>query len=629
MGQVDSVLYFVSALLQLAAMFFAIRMAGEISDRRPWIILFAALLTMFVARVIALSVPIEILKHFNPILATGISLLLLIAMFAMRRVALAERESRLTAERRTAERDESENRYQALVDLSPDAMFVNAGNKIVYANDAALKFFKATTIDDLIGRSPLNLVTPGSRPSIEARIGKLLEIGDKVPPTNEDWLRFDGSEVPAEVVAAVVPWRGGKAIQVILRDISERKRAEDEKTRLLANERSARTIAEHASRMKDEFLATLSHELRTPLTAILGWSHILKNSAVEQNDMDRGLDVIERNARAQTQLIEDLLDMSRIVSGKLRLHIQRLAPATCIEAAIESVKPAADAKGVRLEQIIDPGSGPISGDPQRLQQVVWNLLSNAIKFTPRGGKVQVILQRVNSHVEIVVADTGEGINAVFLPYIFDRFRQADASTTRRHGGLGLGLAIVKQLVELHGGTVRAVSPGEGLGCTFTVEIPLAVVAIQKTDGDRVHPTAVIAATDGMEVDLQGVRVLVVDDEPDALQLIRHLLESHRAEVFSADSALMGAQALKREKPHVLISDIGMPDKDGYEFIREIRALDEAAGGKIPAVALTAFARSEDRKRSMMAGYQVHISKPVEPGELIATVASLMGRTGKS
>ncbi|MGZ5121819.1 MAG: ATP-binding protein [Burkholderiales bacterium] len=407
-------------------------------------------------------------------------------------------------------------------------------------------------------------------------------------------------------------------------------KAAEERRQLLESERSARTEAERASAMKDEFLATLSHELRTPLSAILGWSQVLRLRTMGEAELRQGLETIERNARVQTQLIEDLLDMSRITSGKLRLDIQQVAPAKFIEAAAETVRPAAEAKSIRVETVLDPAAGPISGDPGRLQQVVWNLLSNAIKFTSRSGRVQVVLQRVNSHIEISVADTGIGIRSEFIPHVFDRFRQADASTTRTFGGLGLGLSIVKRLVELHGGTVRAKSEGEGHGTTFTVLLPLSAIRTNADAQDRIHPTTASAlAFDFHRSDLSGIKVLVVDDEPDARDLIQRVLAECHAQVLTAGSAAEALALVKAEKPHVLVSDIGMPDVDGYELLRRVRALGPTRGGNVPAVALTAFARSEDRTRALHAGFLVHVSKPVEPSELVATVASVTGRTGQT
>jgi signal transduction histidine kinase/CheY-like chemotaxis protein len=404
------------------------------------------------------------------------------------------------------------------------------------------------------------------------------------------------------------------------------RKAAEERRHLLEAERAARTESERASLMKDEFLATLSHELRTPLSAILGWSQMLAMGGYSPEDLAEGLESISRNAHAQTRLIDDLLDMNRIVSGKVRLDVQTADLASVIDAAVNAVRPSIDAKGIRLRKILDPLAGPVLGDPTRLQQIVWNLLTNAVKFTPKEGKIDVLLERVNSHIEITVSDSGEGIAPQFLPHVFERFRQSDSSLTRRHGGLGLGLAIVKQLDELHGGTVRAKSAGEGQGATFVITLPIA--PIREANERREHPTAGLTASwNWRDVHLEGIKVLVVDDEPDARNLVKRLLLTCGAEVATAESAAQALAQLSSQRPQVIVSDIGMPEIDGYHFMREVRQLSAESGGKTPAVALTAFARSEDRTRAMMAGYNVHIAKPIEPHELIATVASLVGRTG--
>ncbi len=406
------------------------------------------------------------------------------------------------------------------------------------------------------------------------------------------------------------------------------KAAEDRKA-LLESERAARTAAERMSDIKDEFLATLSHELRTPLNAILGWSQVLRGGRSDSVDYNKGLETIERNARVQTQLIEDLLDMSRITSGKLRLDVQPLQAASFVEAAVETVRPAADAKGIRVETLLDPAAGPISGDPGRLQQVVWNLLSNAIKFTPKDGKVQIVVERVNSHIEISVADTGVGIKPEFIPHLFERFRQGDASTTRKYGGLGLGLSIVKSLVELHGGTVWVRSAGVDQGTTVTVQLPVTVVHRTPTAGERQHPRASDTSPGPfIAEELAGLTVLVVDDHVDARDLVRRVLEDCHAEVFTAGTAEEALALVEAHKPDVLVSDIGMPDADGFELLRRVRALGPKRGGKVPAIALTAFARSEDRTRALRAGFLVHVSKPVDPSELVATVASVARRAGE-
>jgi PAS domain S-box-containing protein len=628
MDRLDTTVYFLSAILQLAAMAFALRMAREAQPRPPWLLLFAALAVMFVGRILALYVPLEIRQHFTPFISAAISSLLLIALFAIRRVTVAERQSKAAAARSAAERDESEWRYRTLVELSPDALIASFEGRIAYVNAAAVKFFGAADAKDILGRSPLDLTAGDSRPEVEARLRAILGGEGTLTPAHETWLRLDGSKVPVESMAALMPWRGGSAIQVILRDISERRRAEEERSQLLAGERAARGVAEHASHMKDEFLTTLSHELRTPLNAIVGWSELLLRENRNPDYLKEGLLTIGRNARVQAQLIEDLLDMSRIISGKLRLDIQRITPINFVEAAIDSVRPAVDAKGIRLEAMLDPLAGPVAADPNRLQQIVWNLLSNAIKFTPKGGKIQVILQRVNSHIELTVADTGQGIAPEFLPFIFDRFRQADASTTRKHSGLGIGLAIARQLAELHGGNIGVSSPGLGRGSTFAVQLPLTIIHAQAQETERLHPVA--PRTPGAvapRVQLEGIKVLVVDDEQDARELIKRILVECKAEVLTAGSAADALALLETHAPDVLVSDIGMPDIDGYAFLRQVRT-KEGSGGRIPAIALTAFARSEDRMKALMSGFQMHVAKPVEPEELVATVASVAGRIAK-
>lgn len=411
-------------------------------------------------------------------------------------------------------------------------------------------------------------------------------------------------------------------------DITDRKQAEEERARLLEVEQAARSEAERANRLKDEFLSTVSHELRTPLTAILGWAHLLRRRvSCEDENLGKGLAVIDRNARAQAQLIEDLLDMGRITSGKIRLDVQPLDLHEVVGAAVSSVAPSAEAKGIQLENISSPAVGVTRGDPSRLQQVVWNLLSNAIKFTPEGGRVQVKVSRAGDHVGITVSDTGEGIKPDFLPCVFERFRQADASTTRRHGGLGLGLAIVKHLVELHGGTVRATSAGVGKGTTFTVELPLGVAhapAEGAADGREVDARA--SGDNLCELsDLSGISVLFVDDAPDTRDMVRAFVEEGKARVRLAGSGEEALRLLELERPDVLVSDIGMRGMDGYELIRRIRSLPQERGGDVPALALTAYAGNEDRTRALLAGFQTHLAKPIQPTELMAAIEVLAAR----
>ncbi len=391
--------------------------------------------------------------------------------------------------------------------------------------------------------------------------------------------------------------------------------------------------SQESSRLKDEFLATMSHELRTPLTAILGWSDLLSMNKLDQESTLQALDSIQRNARAQVRLVEDLMDVSRIITGKLRLDLRPVALAVVVEAATDTVRPTAEAKNIRLQVLLDPQAGPVSGDPDRLQQIIWNLLSNALKFTPRNGRIQVRLERVNSHVELTVSDSGQGISAEFLPHVFDRFRQADSTLTRSVGGLGLGLEIVRQLVELHGGTVQASSEGKNRGATFTVSLPIAAVHknhnTRSTDNERVHPRASGRVAFECAQELKGLQVLVADDDTDARELIVAVLSQCGAKVTSVASAQAALDAIARAQPDVLISDIGMPDEDGYSLIKKLRALPPQQGGRIPAVALTAYARAEDRIKALSSGFQMHAPKPVESAELMAIVASLAARCDSS
>jgi len=383
--------------------------------------------------------------------------------------------------------------------------------------------------------------------------------------------------------------------------------------------------ARDANRMKDEFLAVLSHELRTPLNAIVGYARLLRGGLLSGDKLDRGVETVERNANWLSQIIDDVLDVSRIVSGKIRLDVQSVQLPVIVDHAVATVQPAADAKGVRLETIVDPGVGPISGDPDRLRQVLWNLLTNAVKFTGRGGRVQVRLERVNSHVEVAVSDTGVGITPDFLPYVFERFRQADASTTRKTGGLGLGLAIVRHLVEMHGGTVEATSAGENAGSTFRVKLPLMIVHPAASEAPREHPRTPSSAPLGPLDDLRGVRVVAIDDEADALGLLRVVLETAGAKVSTFASPEAALERIAAEQPDALIVDVGMPGMDGYDFIRRLRASPERSIRDVPAAALTAFARAEDRTRSLQSGFEMHLAKPIDPGELVAAVATLVRR----
>jgi PAS domain S-box-containing protein len=425
---------------------------------------------------------------------------------------------------------------------------------------------------------------------------------------------YDATGVPVRMLGATI-------------DITERKAAEEERELLLTREQAARAEAEAANRMKDEFLATLSHELRTPLNAMLGWTQMLRTRKLDEAKAARALETIDRNAKSLSQLIEDVLDVSRIITGKLHLNVRPVELVPVIEAAIETVLPAANAKDIGIEARLDPSSGTVLGDANRLQQVVWNLLSNAVKFTPKGGRVEVRLELIDSHVQIRVSDTGQGISPEFLPYVFERFRQADSTTTRSHGGLGLGLAIVRHLVELQGGTVHVESAGIGQGATFIVNLPIRAVRPATSEPELVQPMLRNEAPTLSPAILNGLRVLVVDDEADARELLTTLLGQYGAEVIAVATASEALETLQRLKPNVLVSDIGMPGEDGYALIRKVRLLDAEQGRQIPAVALTAYARAEDRINALGAGFQLHIPKPVNPEELAAVVANLAGRAG--
>jgi signal transduction histidine kinase/CheY-like chemotaxis protein len=411
-------------------------------------------------------------------------------------------------------------------------------------------------------------------------------------------------------------------------DVHAQKEVAAERAELLTREQIAREEAERANRLKDDFLATLSHELRTPLMAILGWAELLQAGDLTATETTEGVKTIHRNARAQAQLIDDLLDVSRIISGKMLLDVQPIDIHATIHAAIESVRTAADAKEIRLIPHLDPQVSSIAGDAGRLQQVLWNLLSNAIKFTPKHGRVLVQLSRVDSNIEITVADSGQGIASDFLPHVFERFRQQDASSRRSQGGLGLGLAIVRNLMELHGGSVMASSEGLGKGSAFTIRLPILAIMPKKHSEPLTKP---LEATERLETfhtvkDLEGVNVLLVDDEPDAREILAKTLEQRHATVIKAASADEALQLFLKFRPDILISDIGMPNQDGFDLIRKIRE-SEAGGKRVPAVALTAFARAEDRQRVFHAGFQSPCPTPVIPAEFLAIVASLVEKRG--
>ena len=515
---------------------------------------------------------------------------------------------------------------KAAVESANDAIIITEaalelpGPRIEYVNPAFTRM-TGYSAEEVIGQNPRLLQGPRTDRKLLERLREDLKNSRSFHGETINY-RKDGSEYFVEW--RITPLFGDEHEIVkwvaIQRDVTARVLAEQERDHLLESERAARTEAERQSRMKDDFLATLSHELRTPLNAIVGWSQILLSDRHVPDQLVDGLAVIERNARAQTQLIEDLLDMSRIITGQIRLDVQRVDLGQVIDAAISAVRHAAEARNVRLQKVIDPLAGPVSGDPNRLQQIVWNLLANAVKFTPAGGRVQVVLERADSSVEISVSDTGRGIKPEFLPHVFDRFRQQDSSTTRQHGGLGLGLAIVKHLAEQHGGRIRAKSPGEGQGATFTLTLPLSLHRAAEQDAP-----APAAPEDPQAIDLKGIRVLVVDDDADSRELMHRLLQERHAEVVLAQSGIEAMQIFDEYPPTVLVSDIGMPGMDGYELIRHIRSKPSANGGTVPALAVTAFARSDDRRKAMVAGYDMHVSKPIDPAELLAIISRMATR----
>lgn len=648
---------------------------------------------------------------------------------------------------------ESEERFQRLVELSPDAIVVHVEGQITFINSSGMKLLRATSPEQIIGKPIMNFVHSDFHDTVGDRL-RMMSAGEIVSPTEMKYVRLDGTEIYGELMSVPFTYKGKPAVQAVVRDITERKRAEEtlrereeqfstlansipqlawmadsegyifwynqrwydytgttleemrgwgwqtvhdpavlegvierfkqslatgepwedtfplrskegeyrhflsralpirnaegrivrwfgtntdveeklraeeERERLLKGEREARLQAEKANRLKDEFLATLSHELRTPLTSIYGWARLLRSGKLDPDASSRALEVIERNAHAQRRLIDDILDVSRIITGNLRLSVQPIALVPVIEAAVDAVRPAADAKHIQLQINIEPQTGVISGDPDRLQQIVWNLLSNAIKFTPEEGRVELQLSRFNSTVQIKVSDTGEGIEEEFLPFVFERFRQANGTTTRRHGGLGLGLAIVRHLVELHGGTVAAKSRGREQGSTFTVTFPVARTATGAKQSRRAQDVSRQKVVPPISPPvLNDLRVLVVDDEADTLEFLTMVMEGCGAHVTAAASVSEARDALANARFDFLLSDIGMPGEDGYALIRHVRALEKEHGGhRIPAMALTAYAREEDRLKSLRAGFQMHMSKPVDPEELLAVVASFAGRT---
>jgi len=517
---------------------------------------------------------------------------------------------------------QSEARWHSFVDSNIIGVVICRADRIIEANDAFLKLVGYTQ-EELTnpGITWRQLTAPESLEKSEAAAGELRSRGN-IAPFEKQYLRKDGTRVWAMVGAAMIIDTEDRWMSFVL-DISDRKHAAVEREAAFTREHAARRQAEEATRLKDEFLANLSHELRTPMNAIIGWTHLLKTGRLDDSQRQRAMESIDRGARSQAKLIEDLLDVSRIVSGKLNLALVPVDVRAVLEAALESQRPAAQAKNVKLDWASPPPEIAVEGDVGRLQQVFLNILSNAVKFTPGGGEIRATLDRTADEARIIIEDTGEGISAEFLPYVFDRFRQADGTSTRNHTGLGLGLAIVKHVVEMHGGSVRADSAGSGKGSTFTVSLPLPESLEGRPRGpiaDRMPGT--YAAQGGL-----GVRVLVIEDDSETRDMLAAMLDRGGFSYRVATRASEALSVLDDWLPDVIVSDIGMPDMDGYEFVRLLRARPAAQGGEIPALALSAFARTEDRELALRNGYQAHVAKPVEPADLVKAITALTGKSG--
>jgi PAS domain S-box-containing protein len=535
----------------------------------------------------------------------------------LRRRVQAEREQLL--QREQAARKEATNILERITDgfISVDRDF-----RYTYINRAGATM-AGLAPEDFIGKTlwEVNPDAVGTKFQIEYERA----LRENIPVSFTEYLSW------VDLWLEVNAYPSETGLSVFFRDVTLKVRLEEERAKLLEREQEARFQAEESNRIKDEFLATLSHELRTPLNSILGWSQILQTRNLDAGQALKALSTIQRNARAQTQLIEDLLDVSRIITGKLSLKMCPVDLRNIIAAAADAARPAADAKEIALQTLFAEQAALISGDADRLQQVVWNLLSNAVKFTPGGGSILVSLEKAGDrHLEIIVSDTGKGISEEFVPYVFERFRQSDGSMTRRHGGLGLGLSIVRQIVELHGGAVSVESAGEDRGATFRVKLPL--LQIQAGNNSEIRqssPSVEAQALSDCPPELSGLRVLIVDDEPDSLDLLNVILDSCGVTTTAASSAAEAFELIQRERFDLIISDVGMPEEDGFALMSRIRELPAEKGGKVPAIALTAYAREEDRKQAILSGFQTHLSKPFEPSELVSIVAKQAGRLKNS
>jgi PAS domain S-box-containing protein len=521
-----------------------------------------------------------------------------------------------------------EERYQSLLSVLSAIVWTADAEGQFSVPQSSWEAFTGQTWEEHRGFGWINAIHPEDRDDVVSGWRRARK--EKVACEVLGRIRCGASGSYRHVVSRAIPLWGphGSVREWVgtVTDVHDQKIAEEERARLFKIAEAERHRASEANRAKDEFLAVVSHELRTPLNAMMGWTQVLRTGALTEERREQGLEVLERNVKAQAQLIEDLLDVSRIIAGKLHLTEGRVDLAEVVAAAADVVRPAADTRAVRLGLRCDPDAGFVMGDADRLQQVVWNLLANAVKFTPSGGKVEVRLRRAAQLVEIVVEDNGQGIAADFLPFVFERFKQAEGGTTRKHGGLGLGLAIVRHIVELHGGRIEAHSEGAGRGATFTVQIPICPASSRSPiPGDPEAPPPSQTSPLSRPSGLRGLRVVIVDDEPDARELLASLFEHCEARAMIAASAAAALQLVREMRPDVLVSDIGLPEEDGYSLIQKIRALPPDEGGRTPAVALTAYARLEDRVRALEAGYDMHIAKPIEPSALLTAVAGLTGR----
>jgi PAS domain S-box-containing protein len=522
-------------------------------------------------------------------------------------------------ERRKAE--QARALLAGIVDSSEDAIISKNLDGIVTSwNHAAERMFGWSS-EEAVGQSIIMIIPTELRAEETMILGRLRQ-GQRIEHFETIRQTKDGRRLNISLSISPVRNEDGQVIGAskIARDITERVHAEEERAVLLASERAARERAEAASRAKDEFVAMISHEIRSPLNAILGWSQMLRQGTLDKSATTNALESIERNARAQAQLVSDLLDISRVITGKLRINARPVDITNSLESALESIRPAAEAKQIQIEIEREPYATVVTGDADRLQQVLWNLLSNAVKFTPRGGQVKVSITRSDSQLELTISDTGAGINPEFLPYIFERFTQADTTTARSHAGLGLGLSIVRHIIELHGGTVTAQSEGAGKGASFRITLPVRALKTRDVDKETDVPANSLAA----DIALNSVRVMVVDDEAETRDLLKVMLASHGADVATYGSGAEALAQIAAWKPQVIVSDIGMPVQDGYAFIRKVRSLG-ASEPLIPAIALTAYARAEDRMRALAAGFQMHVPKPVEASELVMVIASLVKR----